>query len=271
MSDALESPPPDRSAAGIPSPLAARVTVAVAPLLGEPRAAATQTSQYLSGARLAVLETRGDWFRVRGPDAYEGWIHRGYVIDTETAAGEDDRVALGCVVRSVGGRTRALPLGALLDPDEEVVSGEAARRGELPTWFPTDGAAIAASAQRFFEGTSYLWGGVTPWGADCSGLVQSVYGLHGVALPRDAGDQARCGIEVPSDARSLQAADLLFFSDREEGRITHVAIAIGDGRIVHLALGRGGYAVETLGGEGDPYVIALRARVRGARRVVGRD
>lgn len=265
-------PDPHRAAeaaGGVSAPLAARVVVAVAPLLGEPRAAATQTSQYLNGARLVVLEVRGDWFRVRGPDAYEGWMHRGYVVDTETAGGDDDRIALGCVVRSAAGRTRTLPLGALLDLDEEVIDGEAVQRSELPTWFPTEGAAIAASAQRFFEGTSYLWGGVTPWGADCSGLVQSVFALHGVPLPRDAGDQARCGIEIATDARSLMPADLLFFSDREDGRITHVAIALGEGRIVHLALGRGGYAIETLGGVGDPYVIALRTRIRGARRVLG--
>ena len=88
MSEPLDTRPPGRSAAGVPFPLVARVRVAVAPLLGEPRAAATQTSQYLNGAQLAVLETRGEWFRVRGPDVYEGWIHRGYVIDTETAASE---------------------------------------------------------------------------------------------------------------------------------------------------------------------------------------
>ncbi len=253
---------------GVPSPLALRVIAAVAPLLGEPRAAATQTSQYLSGARLAVLEVRGDWFRVRGADAYEGWMHRGYVIDTEAAGGDDDHIALGCVVHSATGRTRSLPLGALLDLDEEVVEGEAVRHSERATWFPAEGPAIAASAQRFFEGTSYLWGGVTPWGADCSGIVQSVFALHGVSLPRDAGDQARCGVEISADPKSLAAADLIFFSDREDGRITHVAIALGDGRAVHLALGRGGYAVETLTGPGDPYVIALRARIRGARRVL---
>ena len=256
------------TAGGDPSPIAARVVAAVAPLLGEPRAAATQTSQYLNGARLSVLEVRGDWFRVRGPDSYEGWMHRGYIVDTEAAGTDDDRISLGCVVRSAAGRTRALPLGALLDLDEEPIEGEAVRRSELRTWFPSEGAAIAASAQRFFEGTSYLWGGVTPWGADCSGLVQSVFALHGVPLPRDAGDQARCGVEIPTDAGSLGPADLIFFSDREDGRITHVAIALGQGRMVHLALGRGGYAVEALTGVGDPYVVALRGRIRSARRVI---
>lgn len=249
------------------TPILARVAAAIAPLLGEPRAAGTQISQYLNGARLAVQESRGDWARVRGPDQYEGWMHRGYLDDGEDVSGHDERISLGCVARSAGGGIRALPLGALLDPGEDAVAGETVRRVELAVHFPTVGAAIAASALRFFEGTSYLWGGVTPWGADCSGLVQSIFALHGVPLPRDASDQARCGVDVTPDVR--MAGDLLFFSDHDDGRITHVAIAIGDGRIVHLALGRGGFAVERLTGEGDPYVAALRTRIRGARRVIG--
>ena len=261
--------PSDARHAVVPGPIAARVTAAVAPVLAEPRAAATQTSQYLSGARLAVQEVRDEWLRVRGADQYEGWMHRGYIVDTEAASGRDERISLGCVARAVGGRTRELPLGALLDGDEEVVGGETGRSVELSRHFPTEGAAIAGSALRFFEGTSYLWGGVTPWGADCSGFVQTVFALHGLPLPRDAADQARAGVEVPATGGGLVAGDLVFFSDREDGRITHVAIAIGDARVVHVALGRGGYAVESLWSEGDAYVTGLRSRIRGARRLIG--
>ena len=57
---------------------------------------------------------------------------------------------------------------------------------EQATMFPAEAGAITRSAQLYFEGTSYFWGGVTPWGADCSGLVQSVYWLHGIQLYRDA-------------------------------------------------------------------------------------
>lgn len=260
----------DGSVAAPATPLVARVAAAVAPLLGEPRAAASMTSQYLNGAVLAVLEVRGDWLRVRGADLYEGWMHRGYVIDSEAATVHDGRMSLGCVAQTPAGRRRELPLGALLDADEEVMGGEVARVAELPIHFPTEGSAIAGSALRFFEGSSYLWGGVTPWGADCSGLVQAVFRLHGIALPRDATDQARCGVEVPADDASLLAGDLIFFSDREDGRITHVAIALGAGRFVHLALGRGGFAVETLEGATDAYAVALRTRIRGARRVIGK-
>jgi cell wall-associated NlpC family hydrolase len=244
-----------------------RVIVPIAALLAEPRASASLTSQYLNGHRLDQLDERGDWLRVRGGDGYEGWMHRGYTAaaPSHTSA---DRISLGCVARSATGRVRALPLGALLDDDEKAVGGETVARAELAQRFPAHPDAIVESALRLYEGTSYLWGGVTPWGADCSGLVQSIYGLHGIALPRDAGDQARGGIEVPDAAASLAMADLVFFSDRPDGRITHVAIAIGGARIVHLALGRGGYAVEDFQG-GDEYTAALRGRIRFARRVVG--
>ena len=260
---------PDHSSTRHATDRTHRIIAAVAPLLAEPRAAAPLTSQYLNGQRVDVLEERGDWLRIRGGDAYEGWMHAGYLGDAASRPVADERLSLGCIVRRPDGRRRALPLGALLDADEMLFDGEQVLVAELASHFPREGSAIAGSAIRFFEGTSYLWGGVTPWGADCSGLVQSIYALHGIALPRDAGDQGRCGVDVPATADALNAGDLVFFSDRNDGRITHVAIAMGHARLVHLALGRGGYAVETLRGETDAYGTAFRTRVRFARRVLG--
>ena len=246
-----------------------RIAAPVAPLLAEARAAAPLTSQYLGGHRVDVLEERGDWRRIRGSDAYEGWMHSGYLADAADVSREGARISLGCIVRGVTGQRRALPLWALLDAGDVVLDGHVVPAAERKSQFPGEGAAIAGSAIRFFEGTSYLWGGVTPWGADCSGLVQTVYALHGISLPRDAGDQGRCGIDVPATADALMPGDLVFFSDRDDGKITHVAIAMGHARMVHLGLGRGGYAIETLRGESDAYAIALRTRVRFARRVLG--
>ena len=161
-----------------------------------------------------------------------------------------------------------MPLGALLRADERVMSGQAIEIGRQAAAFPPEVAAITRTARRYFEGTSYLWGGVTPWGADCSGLVQAVFSLHGVQLRRDAWQQASQG--VAGDANPLQASegDLLFFSDRVDGHVTHVAIALGQQRLVHLALGRGGYAVERLDDERDPYVAKLRDRFMHARRIL---
>ena len=131
--------------------------------------------------------------------------------------------------------------------------------------FPPAADSITASAMTFFEGTSYEWGGVTPWGCDCSGLVSSSFHLHGVNVPRDAWMQAMTGI--PVSMNQLQPADLLFFSDEPDGKITHVAISLGGTRVVHLALGRGGYAVDDLE-SGDEYTDLLTTRFRFGRRIL---
>jgi cell wall-associated NlpC family hydrolase len=67
--------------------------------------------------------------------------------------------------------------------------------------------------------------------------------------------------------RDLRPADLLFFSDQDDGKITHVAISLGGTRVVHLALGRGGYAVDDLS-SGDEYSELLVQRFRFGRRIL---
>ena len=244
------------------------VTAAIAPLQAQPAASSTQVSQRLAGHRLTVLEEKDPWLRVRGDDAYEGWVHRGYVGSRDGHRLERRRTSLGCVLRDPRGPSRSLPLAALVPDDATLESGEAIDAAELPGRFPRDPDAITRSALRFFAGTPYQWGGVTPWGADCSGLVQTVFGLHGVALPRDSSQQAETGKALDLAPEALAPADLLFFSDRPDRRITHVAISLGGLRLVHLALGRGGYSVEDLSDSADPYVTALRGRFLFARRVL---
>jgi cell wall-associated NlpC family hydrolase len=119
-----------------------------------------------------------------------------------------------------------------------------------------------ATAREAFAGTPYQWGGITPWGADCSGFVQTVYAVHGIQLPRDASQQALIGAEADGEV----PGDLLFFSERDDGRITHVAIALGPSEFAHVALGRGGHAVERRNNP-DAYVTALLARFKFATRV----
>jgi hypothetical protein len=242
----------------------------VAPLFDEPRVSSVQISQLLAGHRVELLEERDGWWCVRGVDRYEGWMHRGFLHDddgSDRAIEPRERVSLGCVVDR-GGMRRAHPLRALLEPSDRLVGGEVIEVADQPRLFPRDAAAITRSARRFFEGTSYLWGGVTPWGADCSGLVQATYALHGVQLPRDAWQQASAGVPADADPLAAREGDLLFFSDRVDRHITHVAIALGARSIVHLALGRGGYGIEHLDDTGDPYVRTLLERFACARRVL---
>lgn len=243
------------------------VRSAVAPLLDEPRIAAPLTSQLLSGDVLTVMDRRGDWLQVRGPDAYEGWTHVGYVM---SCSGDEDtwRVSLGCQVREASGHVRELPLGARIEPRATVVHGAAIDAVNRATAFPLDATAIAQSAATRYSGASYLWGGVTPWGCDCSGFVQRLFGLHGVSLPRDARQQVLEGRPTLADASGDHApGDLLFFSDREDQRITHVGVALGAHRMVHSAVMRGGIAIEQLLSD-DPYVARLRTQCLAVRRVV---
>ena len=246
----------------------------IAPLHGEPRVSSPQISQRLSGHALQVLELDGDWLRVRGDDAYEGWLHRGYVVkgptreDAERSAGIAGKrtMSLGCTVVGFDGRRRHLPLGAWLLAGERSVEGQVVREDAMRAMLPRDAAAASTSAVDWFEGTSYEWGGVTPWGADCSGLVQTVFWMHGLVLPRDASQQATTGTDAGTDITSLQAGDLLFFSDRADKRITHVGISLGHYDMVHLALGRGGYAIESFDSDVDEYTTKLRERFLFARR-----
>ena len=88
------------------------------------------------------------------------------------------------------------------------------------------GSSIADYALQFV-GNPYVWGGTSLTnGADCSGFVQSVYANYGIDLPRTSYDQMYAGTEVSyADA---QAGDLICYGG-------HVAIYLGDGKIVHAS------------------------------------
>ena len=246
------------------------VRASVAPMHAEARVSSVQISQRFAGHRLEVIETHSEWLRVRGEDGYDGWMHRGYVTTADARdGGSPRRLSLGCVVHdSITGVTRGLPLGAWVASTEQVVLGEAIDESARGVAFPHDAQAIARTAVQRFSGTPYQWGGISAWGADCSGLVQTVFWLHGISLPRDAWQQAEVGEDAGGDSARWMAADLVFFSDRADSRITHVGIALGESRMVHLALGRGGYAVERLDATDDGYLTSLRRRFVIARRVV---
>ena len=98
-----------------------------------------------------------------------------------------------------------------------------------------DGAATVAPPSQYtgvvgiamqYLGTPYVWGGSSPGGFDCSGLVMFVYSQVGVSLPHNAAAQFNYGVPVSRD--QLEPGDLVFFDG-----LGHVGIYIGGGQFIH--------------------------------------
>lgn len=94
-----------------------------------------------------------------------------------------------------------------------------------------------------FVGNRYVWGGTSLTnGVDCSGFTMRVMEKFGVSLPHYSGSQAQMGKKVSS--ANMQPGDLIFYAG-SSGKVNHVAIYIGNGRIVHAASRRSGIKTST--------------------------
>jgi hypothetical protein len=232
------------------------VTKPVVDLHAITNARSERVTQVILGNPLVVGKDRKNWLWVTTPDAYKGWIEasatrRLRLHEPQYAA----RGQIALVTSNVG----VVYLERLGEPREsltvalgtrlELVAEESHRfRVRLPDrrlgWvtkdcvmacdgdfqYPlTSRRRVVETAKRFL-GVPYLWGGTTPLGFDCSGMVQQTFKLNGVNLPRDADQQFQVGMPIEVD--HLEPADLLFFSNRSSG-ITHVGIFIGSGQFLH--------------------------------------
>lgn len=98
----------------------------------------------------------------------------------------------------------------------------------LQTSLQGQGQQLVQKACQFI-GTMYVWGGITPSGFDCSGLVQYSAAQAGLLLPRTSQAQSTCGTEVALN--KLLPGDLVFWGT--PGQATHVGIYSGSGYFIH--------------------------------------
>lgn len=94
---------------------------------------------------------------------------------------------------------------------------------------------IVSTAARYL-GVPYVWGGATPEGFDCSGFVQFIYAMQGIALPRTADMQYEVGAMISS--QQLQPGDIVYFSTYAPGP-SHNGIYVGGGRFISATSSRG--------------------------------
>ena len=107
-------------------------------------------------------------------------------------------------------------------------------------YFSLDGVSetrqnLIRKAFEYYGGT-YVWGGkelTAEGGVDCSGYTMCLYRMFGVSLPEFSGAQAEVGVTVDED--TIRPGDLIFYVGRYPGVIGHVAIYIGNGKIIHAA------------------------------------
>lgn len=152
-------------------------------------------TQLVAGEPVEVVEEAGDWVRVAAPWQPSAGGSRGYLA----------------WVRRQHLAPRAEPAAA---PTGSIES---------------DRAAICWAARRHL-GLRYLWGGTTPYGLDCSGLVHQAYRDAGVVVPRDAHDQWEA--TAPVTLGEEQPGDLYFFA-RSDGHVFHVGFVTGEQTMLH--------------------------------------
>ena len=243
----------------------ALVNVSVCNLRSEPRHSAELATQSLMGTLLHVYKKQENWSLVQTPDGYLGWLDNGALIQVDSLKIANWKLAEKVVVIK--------PFDLVFANDEkdivsDVVEGNILESGDLYDEYlriklPDDrsGYLSLSSVVKYEDfltiqepllqnilttahhmmGRPYLWGGTSGKAMDCSGFTKTVFYLNGLELPRDASQQVHVGVEIETDTtlKTLMPGDFIFFGQKrttaQEEKITHVAIYLGNGKIIHAS------------------------------------
>lgn len=213
-------------------PKAMGCMAAAAAIRSAPDAKAEQMDQLLFGERFEVLEEEGAWlFGQAARDGYVGFVEAAALAPAGPMPTHRVAAIRTYAFAEASIKSRALgPYSINSLVAVEAVEGKLARvtgAGWMTAAhlspigeFEDDWAAVAER----FVGAPYLWGGRESLGVDCSGLVQQALFACGRACPRDTDQQQALGAPIAAD--DFSRGDLVFWKG-------HVAMGVGDGRIVH--------------------------------------
>lgn len=233
-------------------------TLSVINLRKEPDHSSELVSQAIMGTPVMLLKEEGSWYLVRTPDKYISWTERssvravtagemkewrnaervifeknsGWLFSNIAETGIVSDLVNGCILARTG---EAGSYDRVMLPDGRegfVLKSSVTLLDQFLKVYPAAGEEIISRASTLI-GIPYLWGGSSSKGADCSGLVQNVYFMNGLIVPRDASQQALYGdsVDISDGFSALQPGDLLFFGSPK--RISHVAIYKGDNEYIH--------------------------------------
>jgi beta-lactamase class A len=243
-------------AAEAPAARPAVVAGAVENVYTRPDATSEVDDQVVLGEAVEALEETAGFTKVRCASGSVGWVDsRGLVRDAKASSGTPYEVksSFANLYRDPSFESSrpvvTAPLASRLDvlrtfekekhawaevrlPDGRRLFAAAADLAPLADFrAPLPDPAKWIEMAKRFAGAPYAWGGTTPFGFDCSGLVTRVFERHGIRLKRNSAElcfREPKLVAVPFE--KLEPGDLLFFGSDE--KIDHVAMWIGDGEVI---------------------------------------